>query len=75
MDLLEVEQNLSMVVHCPNCSNSYEVQDAEGNRNDYPQLCKRCASPMNYKDALKFSEAQAVEQAKNNGFSQTASRK
>jgi hypothetical protein len=75
MDLLEVEQNLSVVVHCPNCSNSYEVQDSEGNRSDYPKLCKRCACPMDYKEAFKFAEAQAIEQAKGNGFTQAALRK
>jgi len=68
MALIEVEQNLSMVVHCPNCSKPYEVLDQDGERADYPPLCKRCASPMDYKEAHKFGEAQAAEQAKTNGF-------
>jgi len=72
MDLVEEEQNLSIIVHCPNCSNSYEVQDSDGVRHDYPNLCKRCASPMNYKEAHKFGEAQAAEQARGSGFAQAA---
>ena len=63
MALLEVENNLSMVVYCPHCSKPYEVVDAEGERMDYPPLCKRCGSPMDYEEAHQFGEAQAEEYA------------
>jgi hypothetical protein len=75
MALVEVEQNLSIIVHCPNCSYSYEVKDSEGTTSDYPKLCRRCASPMDYQEAFEFSEAQAAEQAKGQGFAQISKKK
>jgi len=66
MTLQEVEQNLSMVVHCPYCSKPYEVQDADGERADYPPLCKRCGGPMNYEDLDAFANSEAERESSNN---------
>jgi predicted amidophosphoribosyltransferase len=74
MELVEREQNLSVVVNCPYCSKPYEVQNADGDREDHPNLCKRCAAPMDYKESHKFEEAQATEQARGGGFAQTAAK-
>jgi len=63
-ELMEIEQNLSVIVQCPNCTMGYEVQDGDGNRQDYPKLCKRCGCPMNYEEAQGFADAQAEEQSK-----------
>jgi hypothetical protein len=50
------------------------VQNADGDREDHPNLCKRCAAPMDYKESHKFEEAQATEQARGGGFAQTAAK-
>jgi len=63
MTLQEVENNLSMVVACPYCSKQYVTIDEDGERQDYPSLCKRCGGPMNYDDLNQFADAEAMRES------------
>ena len=60
MGLIETEQNLSIVVHCPYCSRTYEVKDADGVEQDIPALCKKCGCPMDDDELDKFADAEAM---------------
>lgn len=63
MTLLEVENNLALVVACPYCSKQYVTQEENGDRRDYPALCKRCGAPMNYDELNQFADAEAIREA------------